>query len=116
MLRTSKENVFLKRGRNARRISFGKRMKRLARLTNNNRYRKIHFHTFRHAFALRTYNRTKDILLVKALLGRRNLLTTQGYVELYSQIFDSKNPNQIITKIAVTKEERCTSISDGWAS
>ena len=112
--RTDKENIFPKRGRNARRASFSKRMKRLARLTNNSRYRKIHFHTFRHAFALRTYHRTKDILHTKTLLGHRSLMTTQRYVELYSQIYDSDKPNQFITKIAVTKEERCALINDGW--
>lgn len=112
--RTNKENVFPKRGRNARRVSFSKRMKRLARLTNNKRYRKIHFHTFRHVFALRTYHRTKDILHVKTLLGHRSLLTTQRYVELYSQIYDINKPDQFITKIAATKEERCALINDGW--
>jgi len=76
--RTDKQTyLFPKRGRNTRRASFSKRMKRLARLTNNTRYCKIHFHTFRHAFALRTYHRTKDILHVKTLLGHRSLMTTQ---------------------------------------
>jgi integrase len=93
---------------------FSKRMERLARLTNNTRYRKIHFHTFRHVFALRTYHRTKDILHVKTLLGHRNLMTTQRYVELYCQIYDTNQPDQFITKIAATKEERINLINDGW--
>ena len=106
--------VFPKKCRNTRRVSFSKRMERLARLTNNNRYRKIHFHTFRYIFALRTYHRTKDILHVKTLLGHRNLMTTQRYVELYCQLFDTNQPDQFITKIAATKEERCELINDGW--
>jgi integrase len=106
--------VFPKKGKNTRRVSFSKRMERLARLTNNTRYRKIHFHTFRHVFALRTYHRTKDILHVKTLLGHRNLMTTQRYVELYCQIYDTNQPDQFITKIAATKEERINLINDGW--
>ncbi len=108
------KTIFPERGRNARRASFSKRMKRLARLTNNNRYRKIHFHPFRHVFALRTYHRTKDILHVKSLLGHRSLLTTQRYVELYCQIYDTNKPDQFITKIAATKQERIKLINDGW--
>lgn len=107
-------NVFPKRGKDSRRVSFSKRMKRLARLTNNSRYRKIHFHTFRHVFALRTYHRTKDILHVKTLLGHKSLLTTQRYVELYCQIYDTNKPDQFITKIAATKQERIKLINDGW--
>jgi len=106
--------VFPKRSKNARRVSFRKRMERLARLTDNNRYCKIHFHTFRHVFALRTYHRTKDILYVKTLLGHRSLMTTQRYVELYCQLYDTNEPDQFITKIAATKEERITLINDGW--
>ena len=112
--RTNKANIFPKRGRNARRGSFSKQMKRLARLTGNSRYLKIHFHTFRHAFALRTFHRIKNILTVKMLLGHKSLLTTQRYVEVYSQIYASEESNQFITKIAATKEERCELINDGW--
>jgi integrase len=106
--------IFPKRGRNTRRVSFSKRMERLARLTSNNRYRKIHFHTFRHVFALRTYHRIKDALIVKTLLGHKSLMTTQRYLEIYAQIYGTDKPDQFVTKIAVTKEERITLINDGW--
>jgi len=89
-------------------------MQRLARLAGNKRYHKIHFHTFRHCFALRTYHRTKDILHLKMLMGHKSLLTTQRYVEIYCQIYDNEKPNQFITKIAKLKEERCKLINDGW--
>jgi len=48
------------------------------------------------------------------LMGHKSLLTTQRYVEIYCQIYASEEPNQFITKIAVTKEERCELINDGW--
>jgi len=41
-------------------------------------------------------------------------MTTQRYVELYCQIYDTNKPDQFITKIAATKEERITLINDGW--
>jgi hypothetical protein len=101
---------------NARRVSFSKRMKRLARLTGNNSYRKIHFHTFRHAFALCTYHRTKDILHVKMLMGHKSLLTTFGNKFLHIVVYDSEESNQFVTKVTATKEERCELINDGWES
>lgn len=106
--------IFPKRGRNTRRVCFSKRMERLARLTSNNRYRKIHFHTFRHVFALRTYHRIKDALIVKTLLGHKSLMTTQRYLEIYAQIYGTDQPDQFVTKIAATKEERINLMNDGW--
>jgi len=106
--------VFPKREKNSRRAWFNKRMKRLARLLNNTRFLKIHFHTFRHCKALREYHRTKDILHIKTLLGHKSLLTTQHYVELYTQIYGDNKAEQFITKIAATKEERITLMNDGW--
>jgi len=48
------------------------------------------------------------------MLGHKSLLTTQRYVEIYNQIYDSNAPDQFISKVAVTKEERCTLLNDGW--
>ena len=89
-------------------------MKRLARISSNTRFLKIHFHTFRHCKALREYHRVKDTLHIKTLLGHKSLLTTQRYIELYSQIYGNSEPDQFITKIASTKEERITLMNDGW--
>jgi len=59
-------------------------------------------------------NITKDILHIKTLLGHKSLLTTQHYVELYTQIYGDNKAEQFITKIAATKEERITLMNDGW--
>ena len=88
-------------------------MKRLARLLNNTRFLKIHYHTFRHCKALREYHRTKDILYVKTVLGHKSLMTTQRYVEIYNQIYGDSTTGQFITKIALTKEQRITLLDDG---
>ena len=75
---------------------------------------RISFHTFRYCKALREYYKTKDILHVKTVLGHKSLLTTQHYVEIYNQIYANNTPEQFITKIAVTKEERNALLNDGW--
>ena len=71
-------------------------------------------HTFRHCKALREYHKTKDILHVMYVLGHKSLLTTQRYVGLYKQVYNSIQTNRFITKIASTKKERCELINDGW--
>lgn len=44
------------------------------------------FHCLRHTFALRLYEKTKDVRLVKYSLGHKNLQSTMFYVEYcYSQ-------------------------------
>lgn len=46
-----------------------------------NHYRPVEktFHSLRHTFAIRLYERTKDIQLVKTALGHRNILNTIVY-------------------------------------
>lgn len=39
------------------------------------------FHSLRHTFALRLYQRTKDIHLVKVALGHRSVVNTQIYLD-----------------------------------
>ncbi|MBX7231608.1 MAG: site-specific integrase [Bdellovibrionales bacterium] len=44
------------------------------------------FHSLRHTFAIRLYQKTKDIRLVQVALGHRNITNTMVYAEyLYSQ-------------------------------
>jgi len=40
--------------------------------------------------------------------------TTMIYTRLYKQIYKNQQPNQFITKIASTKEERVELMNDGW--
>jgi integrase len=108
------ERLFRKRPKNSRSSAFHNRMIRLAKIHNNPRMLKIHFHTFRHCKALREYHKTRDILHVRSILGHRSIKTTYRYVRLYTQIYKPQQPNNFITKIASTKEERCELINDGW--
>ena len=97
-----------------KRAALTSRLKTLARLHNNKRLLKIHFHTFRHCKALREYHKTRDVLHVKAILGHKSLLTTQIYVEMYTQIYGDIKPEHYISKVAETKEQKLQFINDGW--
>ena len=52
---------FPKRASGARQVAFRLRLMTLAKLRNNPRFRKIHYHTFRHCKALREYHKTHSM-------------------------------------------------------
>ena len=108
------QTVFPKKALNSRRAVFRARIKKLARLHSNPRLLKIHFHTLRHCKALREYHKTKSILHVKAVLGHASINTTMRYVELYTEIYGDLQPENYITKVASTKEERKMLIESGF--
>jgi len=62
--------------------SFKRSRNMLARTVQNPRLRQIHFHSFRHWKATMEYQRTKNILYVKQLLGHRRLENTEIYTHL----------------------------------
>ncbi len=55
---------------------------RLAKKLNEPQLRAIPLRNLRHYFATRTYDKTKDILLVRQLLGHKKLETTMFYTQL----------------------------------
>lgn len=57
------------------------RNKSVAKLQNP-RLKQIHFHTFRHWKATMEYQRTRDILHVKHMLGHKRLENTEIYTHL----------------------------------
>ena len=106
LFRTNKqENVFPKRDKNLRRAGFRKCMKQLVRQFNNTRFIRIYYHTFRYAFSIRVYHRTKDILQIKTMLDHTSLLTTQEYVGIYNQIYEDNTPYRFITTGVANKEK-----------
>ncbi len=46
----------------------------------------VHPHMLRHAYASELYRKTKDILLIKKLLGHSNVATTSKYLESLSAL------------------------------
>ena len=106
--------IFTRKASNTRSSAFRHRLKRLAKIHNNPRFPKIHLHTFRHCKALREYHKTRDILHVMGTLGHKKIDTTYIYLQLYNQIYKPQQPNQFITKIGSTKEERIELKNNGW--
>ena len=65
---------------------------------------KLHPHNFRHYFARRVYNKTKDIAKVAALLGHSSIETTRNYLKfLLSDIVDDMN--EVEEKMDKAKEK-----------
>jgi len=62
--------------------AFYKLRKRVARTLQNPRIEKISFTTFRHFGATKTYHMTRNILLVKKLLGHKKIENTMKYTQL----------------------------------
>ena len=62
--------------------SFMRIRRRVAVNTQNPRIKKISFKTFRHWGATMTYHFTKNILLVKKLLGHKKITSTMKYTQL----------------------------------
>jgi integrase len=103
-LKKTSELVFPKRGRTTRQANFWCRMKRLSETHNNPRFRKIHFHTFRHCKALREYHSSNNMQRVKRILGPKSILTTQNYVELYEDLYANQE-RETMTEIALNIQE-----------
>jgi integrase len=62
--------------------TFCSKRNRLADTLQNPRLRQIHFHTFRHFKATMEYQKTKDILHVKHILGHKRIENTEIYTHL----------------------------------
>lgn len=108
------ETVFPPRSWRTRGILFRRRMKRLARVHNNPRFLKIHYHTFRHCKALREYHKTRSMLHVKKVLGHKSILTTQRYVELYTEIYGDILPEDYVCETASTVDEAKKLVEAGF--
>lgn len=89
-------------------------MIKLAQIHNNPRMLKIHLHTFRHCKALREYNKTKNILHVKTVLGHRSIRTTMIYVELYTELYNDLMPEDYVCETASTAKEASKLIQKGF--
>lgn len=66
-----------RRNRRMHTSTVNSRLRRLAKLAGLNK--RIHSHALRHTFGTRVYSLTKDMLLVRDLLGHRSVATTQVY-------------------------------------
>jgi len=92
------------------RRNYEKQRNRLAMKLSNPRLLQVHFHTFRHWGACRTYWRTKDILFTQRLLGHRSLTSTLRYVQLVNW----ENENEFHVKAIKTAKETEDLVASGW--
>lgn len=83
--------------------------KLIARKLNNPRILKITFVTFRHWGATMTYHQTRNILLVKKLLGHKKIENTMKY----TQLIQFKDTEYDVTS-ATTVEEAKTVLAAGF--
>jgi integrase len=87
--------------------------RKLARKLGNPRLAKIHFHLIRHWFGTMQYHKKPDLLHVQKLLGHRNILATQIYVNLDQALFGETNDDYHV-KVAETIEEATKLIAVGY--
>jgi len=107
------KTVFLKRANQTRQLAFRNRVKTLAKALGEPRLKKIHYHTMRHCKALREYHKTQNILHVKKVLGHKCITTTQRYVELYEELYDS-TPRETVCEIALNIQEAKRLMDEGF--
>jgi integrase len=84
----------------SRQEPFRRQRNRLSRRLQNPRLKQIHFHTLRHWKATTLYQKTKDILHVKYVLGHKRLDTTERYTHYVG--FEAE---EYVTKTAKTLQE-----------
>jgi integrase len=87
--------------------------RKLAKKLGNPRLAKIHFHLIRHWFGTMQYHKKPDLIHVQKLLGHRNILATQIYVNLERVLFKEGN-DEYHVKIAETVEEATKLLAVGY--
>lgn len=108
------EKVFHGKNKKTLETSLHHRMKNLARRLDNPRFLKIHHYTFRHCKALLEYHITQSIMHVKKVLGHKSIMTTQRYVELYTEIYGDPKPEDYICETAANVKEAKKLIEAGF--
>jgi integrase len=87
--------------------------RRLAKKLGTPRLAKIHFHLIRHWFGTMQYHKKPDLIHVQKLLGHRNILATQIYVNLDQALFGEAN-DEYHVKVAETIEEATKLLAVGY--
>jgi len=82
---------------------------RLAQKLNDSTLKTITLYSLRHHFATKLYNQTRNLLLVKELLGHKKIETTL----IYTQLTNNEN-DEYVSAIAKTVEEARKLIEEGF--
>ncbi len=95
--------------------TLGKTRKRLAYQLANPRLLQIHYHTFRHWKATMLYHETKDPHYVQHFLGHKSLRSTEIYINIEHDIFQTGGPDsKWHIKVSEDREEISQLLADGW--
>ncbi|MEM3536873.1 MAG: tyrosine-type recombinase/integrase [Candidatus Korarchaeum sp.] len=84
--------------------------RRVAKQLGNTRLLSIRLHDFRHWKAMTEYDKTKDILRVKQILGHKSLLSTMRYTQLVE--FNESSGYDVVA--VESEEELVTYLSRGY--
>ena len=87
--------------------------KRISQKLDNPRIQQIGFHTLRHWKGTIEYNKTKDIIHVKTVLGHKNITSTMIYINLEQALFLGQN-EQFTAKVAHNEAEEMQLIETGF--
>ena len=79
----------------------------------NPRLAKIHFHLIRHWYGTMEYHKKPDLLHVQKLLGHRNVMATQIYINLEQALLRGTN-DEYHVKVAETIEDATKLIAVGY--
>ena len=93
--------------------TYSDQRKRLASKIGNPRLAKINFHLIRHWFGTMLYHKTHDSDYVRRMLGHRNAMSTQVYINMEQALF-AGSANEYHTKIALNPEEACKLLEVGF--
>ena len=87
--------------------------RRIAVKLGNHRLAKIHFHLIRHWYGTMEYHKKPDLLHVQKLLGHRNVMATQIYINLEQALLRGTN-DEYHVKVAETIEDATKLIAVGY--
>lgn len=90
--------------------NFINQRKKVSANLQNPRIKQIHFHTFRHWKATMEYQRTRDILHVKYMLGHKRIENT----EIYTHLVEFESMDDFHAATAKTVEEAKQLIESGF--
>ena len=82
---------------------------KLARKFNDESIKRIRLYDFRHYYATMLYHKTRDLLLVKSMMGHRKIETAL----VYTQLIDN-GKDEYHSAAAKTLEECQKLLEDGW--
>ncbi len=87
--------------------------KKLALKFNNPRILKVGLHTFRHWKATMEFHKTKNVGIVKKILGHRDIKSTDRYIDYEAALFNYSD-NEFQVETAETLEEAVKLAEEGF--